>query len=101
MKKFIAIFMALAILTIFVGCGSDKTINGQLYTTHGLFNKDEASPNIRYKMIVGNVIWGVILFEMVWAPIYFFGFSMYEPVGVKLNLKSTKTPEATSLEETK
>jgi len=32
-------------------------------------------------MIWGNIIWGVILFVTVIAPIYFFGFSMFEPIG--------------------
>jgi hypothetical protein len=35
---------------------------------------------VQYKTVVGNVIWGIILVETIIAPIYFFGFSLYEPV---------------------
>ena len=33
--------------------------------------------------IVGNVVWSVLLVETVIAPIYFLGFSLFEPVGPK------------------
>ena len=38
-------------------------------------------PQVKYKVIWGNVIWGAIFFPSVIAPIYFYGFSMFEPVG--------------------
>jgi len=64
-----------------VGCGSDKVINGKLYETYGLINRDNVkSSNVKYKVIVGNVIWGILLCETIIAPIYFFGFSIQEPV---------------------
>jgi hypothetical protein len=34
-------------------------------------------------MIIGNIVWSCILVETVIAPIYFLGFSVYEPVGKK------------------
>jgi hypothetical protein len=48
-----------------------------------LKNMDKMSKfegTVQYKTVVGNVIWGIILVETIIAPIYFFGFSLYEPV---------------------
>ena len=64
-----------------VGCGNVKNIDGVTYDTYGLINKsDKKNDKIEYKVIWGNVIWAVILMETIIAPIYFFGFSMFEPV---------------------
>ena len=74
--------------TLFVGCGSQKTIDGVTYDTYGLLDSDDKkNPNIQYEIVWGNVIWGAILFETIVAPIYFFGFSCFEPVGKKSGVK--------------
>ena len=66
---------------MFCGCGNTKVIDGVEYDTYGLFNEgDKMNPDIKYSIIKGNVIWSVILCETIVAPIYFIGFSMYEPV---------------------
>lgn len=76
MKKFLLIFICLAFLS--TGCASNKTINGVEYDTYGLFNEGETrNPNIRYRIVVGNVIWSVILIETIAFPVYFIGFSMW------------------------
>lgn len=88
MKK-LAILLCAALLLM--GCGSDKVINGKDVKTVGIISTivddatlfDVKQPDIQYKVIWGNVIWGCILIETVVAPIYFFGFSMFEPVGPK------------------
>jgi len=73
----IAVFMVLA-----VGCGQPKSINGTRYDTYGLFNEStHKNPNIRYEVSVGNVIVGIIFFETIIAPIYCFGFDLYNPIG--------------------
>jgi len=78
---------AALVVTFFVavsGCGDTKIIAGVEYDTYGLINKDEVrNPEIQYETIWGNVILGVILIETIIAPIYFFGFSLFEPVGKK------------------
>ena len=83
MKKIIvAVMLAAFLASTAVGCGSDKTIGGKTYTTYGLFNTGEnKNPKIRYEPIWGNIFWGIILFETIIAPIYFFGFSLNEPAG--------------------
>lgn len=80
MKKIIAVVMMVCFLSVFVGCGDDKVIKGKLYETYGLLSDDDAKdPNVKYSLIVGNVVWGVLLAETIIAPIYFFGFSIKEP----------------------
>ena len=69
---------------MFIACGSDKTINGKYYETYGLINKDEVKDlNIEYKLITGNIVWGIILIETVIVPLYFFGWSLWEPIKSK------------------
>lgn len=70
---------------LFIGCGSTKNIEGVTYDTQGLISTalGNANPKIEYKPIWGNIIWGAILFTTVIAPVYFYGFSMFEPVGIK------------------
>ena len=65
---------------IMTGCSSDKVIEGKKYTTYGVINQDDnKSPNIKYKPVWGNIILGCLLVETIIAPIYFFGFDMFEP----------------------
>lgn len=82
-KKSIIILVVLFIIFSQSGCASRKIINGIEYDTYGLFDKGEKkNPDIHYKLVWGNVIWGALLVETIVAPIYFFGFSIWEPVGV-------------------
>jgi len=81
MKKIIIAMLATAMI---MACSDNKTIDGVEYSTYGLMNnEDEKSDSIKYKVCVGNVIWGAVLAETVIAPIYFFGFDMWEPVAKK------------------
>lgn len=87
-KKFVSVLVCVMLFFgttfAFSGCGDTKTIDGVTYDTYGLLNiNSQKNDNIQYECIIGNVIWGVLLFETVIAPVYFFGFSMYEPVGKK------------------
>lgn len=83
MKKIMAAVLALFLCFATVGCGSDMTINGRTYETKGLISQNEKDPCVRYRTIVGNVVWGIILVETLIAPVYFFGFSLWEPAGLK------------------
>ena len=86
MKKIISIVLILCMAVIFSGCGDSKYIKGIEYDTYGLFNKEDMrNENIEYRLVIGNVVWAIILIETVVAPIYFIGFSLYEPVGAKSN----------------
>jgi hypothetical protein len=87
MKKTIktfAILVTLITFTSIASCGSPKVINGKHYDTYGLINKDDIrNPNIRYEVSYGNVFWSIVLVETIIAPIYFFGFSLYNPIEPK------------------
>ncbi len=84
MKKLLSVILILSMVLILFGCGETKIINGTEYDTYGLLNSDDKkNTDIEYGVIWGNVIWGAILIETIVAPIYFFGFSLFEPVGTK------------------
>ncbi|MFA5166819.1 MAG: hypothetical protein WC449_06040 [Candidatus Paceibacterota bacterium] len=85
---FKVLLVALMVICVsLVGCGQSKFIGGIEYKPIGVASKivpknlTTYSDSVRYEVCVGNVIWGVILCETVIAPIYFFGFSMFNPVG--------------------
>jgi len=79
-----AITLALTIAVATQACADPKTIDGITYDTYGLFNESEKkNPQVEYHLSVGNVIWSIILIETVVFPIYFLGFSLYEPIGRK------------------
>jgi len=81
MKK---IIMALITTLLLVACSDNKTIDGVEYETYGIISKDDVkSDSVKYKVCWGNILWGAVLVETVIAPIYFFGFDMWEPVAKK------------------
>lgn len=89
MRKFIVLICLFCFMI--AGCGSDKTLNGIEYETYGLINRDEIrNDEVQYKVITGNIVWSVLLFGTVIFPIYFIGFSLYEPVSLKHNRTSYK-----------
>ena len=88
MKRIVALALVIVLAVSTASCGDRKTIDGVTYDTYGLFNADDKkNPDIQYELIIGNVVWGVILFETIVGPIYFFGFSLFEPVGKKPAIK--------------
>jgi len=89
MKKIIVVMVLVCFSACgLMGCGSTKSINGVEYDTYGLLNADaKKNPDIEYEVIWGNVFWGIVLSETIIAPVYFFGFSIFEPVGKKPAIK--------------
>jgi len=81
MKKLILI-AALA-LTL-MSCAEKQTIDGKTYGPYGLISKDEdKDPAIRYEVSTGSIVVAVIFSETVIAPIYIFGWDLYEPISKK------------------
>jgi hypothetical protein len=81
MKRIIAVSLIAASL---VGCGQPAWIGGKKYDTYGLFNEStHKNPNIAYEVSIGNVVWSIILVETIVFPVYFVGFSLFNPVGPK------------------
>lgn len=86
MKKLI--IAATAVAFLLTGCGQPQklAVDGKVteYPTYGLLNQStEKSEKVCYELSVGNVIWSVLLVETIVAPIYFVGFSLYNPISVK------------------
>jgi len=83
LKKGLCLILALLFfMSTLPACGDTKVIDGVEYDTYGFFNESEKkNPNIEYEIIIGNVVWSIILIESVVFPIYFIGFSLWEPVG--------------------
>lgn len=80
--------LALLMVSVLAGCASTKTIDGVEYDTYGLLNEEsKRNPDVQYEVCWGNVFWGALLIETVVAPVYFFGFSLHEPVGRKPAIK--------------
>jgi hypothetical protein len=81
MKKLIAVALIAALLA---GCGQPQTINGKQYETYGFLNSDSYKhDNICYQVSVGNVVWSILLVSTIVAPVYFVGFSIFNPVKAK------------------
>ncbi|MCX6778963.1 MAG: hypothetical protein NTU97_01915 [Candidatus Magasanikbacteria bacterium] len=99
-KKIVSFFLISLMFLSIAGCGDDKQIclhpkdkttgvvkeDCHTFETYGLLNaNDNQNPDVKYKVIWGNVFWGVALSGCFLLPtIYFFGFSMFEPVAEKL-----------------
>lgn len=86
MKKTIAVIVALGVLL--AGCGRPQYLGSgaeqKYYPTYGLFNDvSSRSKNVCYETSVGNVIWSILLFETVVFPVYFIGWSLFNPVRLK------------------
>ena len=83
-KRFACATAIVTALALGTGCAHPMTINNHKYGSYGLLSADnERDPNVQYKVVWGNVFWGVFFSETIIAPIYFFGFSLFEPVGLK------------------
>ena len=83
MKK-IALIAATASMLMLSACGQPITYQDKEYPTYGLFNETSSkSDKMCYETSIGNVIWSIILIETIIAPVYFIGFSLYNPVGPK------------------
>ena len=81
MKKFI---IAMLVSVMLAGCGDPMFHAGKEYPTYGLFNElEKKSAKMCYEIIPGNVVWSIILVETIIAPIYFVGFSLFEPTRPK------------------
>jgi hypothetical protein len=78
MKKVICLLLAVFLLC--VSCGHNLVCANKEYKTVGLFTQYSVPREVTYEPIWGNVFWGLFLFPTWVAPIYFFGFSLYEPV---------------------
>jgi len=81
MNKLVASLVAVSMLA---GCGAPLSTPKKEYPTYGLFNESTSkSKDVCYEVSFGNVFWGVFLIETIALPIYFLGYSLYNPVRLK------------------
>jgi uncharacterized protein YceK len=90
MKRIIATLLIVATLS---GCGQPLTVHERnatgnmvekTYPTYGLLNADtDKSNKMCYELSVGNVILSVVFIETLFIPIYFVGWSLYNPTRPK------------------
>jgi hypothetical protein len=78
MKKFIGVTLIAALLLS--GCAQNKVICGNEYKTYGFFDRQDKNPNITYQVSGWSVFWGIVWFESIIGPVYFWGFDLWEPV---------------------
>lgn len=79
MKKFVLYALVLAMLS---GCGEPINIDGKTYPTYGFLNQvTSKSDDMCYEVSIGNVVWSILLIETIIMPVYFVGFSIFNPVG--------------------
>ena len=83
MKKVLVVLALVSFMFVSIGCANEKQINGTWYETVGIATKDQQHPCVRYRLVVGNLIWSVLLVEMLVPTIYFVGWSLWEPVSEK------------------
>lgn len=85
MIKRVSIFIIVVLMVITTSaCSKNAIFNDVEYETYGFINKYEVrNTHIRYKIVWGNVLLGIVFFETIIAPVYFFGYDLYEPIGVK------------------
>ncbi len=98
MKK-AAIVAIVALSVALAACGrpqylGDTDAQKTYYPTYGLFNEaSNKSSKVCYELSAGNVIWSIILVETVIFPVYFIGWSIYNPVRLKKGLDDQCTPD--------
>lgn len=78
-KLFTTALMALSL----AACSSNLTVENTKYESYGLLSPSKEDKKVCYKANTGDVILGVLFIETVIAPIYIFGFDVFEPVAMK------------------
>jgi hypothetical protein len=77
MKKLVASCLLLMSL---VSCADNAVVCGEKAQPYGIFNDEEKLPNVKYRVVFGNVVWSILLIETLFAPLYFVGYALYEPI---------------------
>lgn len=81
MKK---VLIAVLLVSMLTACGEPRVLGGKEYPTYGLFNQNSSkSEKVCYDLSVGNVVWSIIGIENIVMPVYFLGFSLFNPVSLK------------------
>lgn len=79
MRSLTAVLLTCLVLLASTGCGDSLVVNGSRHDTVGVFTQEQKDPDVCYRVITGNVVWSVLLVQTIVAPVYFLGFSLWEP----------------------
>lgn len=91
MRSLVFVIIAALLLS---GCAQSKVICGVEYRPYGLLSADEDhNPKIKYEVVWGNVFWSIVFAETIIAPLYFGGFSLFQPIGPMPKIKGAETGE--------
>ena len=84
-KSKIAKLVAVGVLaTSLMACDAPTIeVNGTVYRDYGLLDQDKRDPKIEYEPNWYNIVLGCLFFQLIFPPIYVFGFHLMEPVDVK------------------
>lgn len=80
-------FVSLALVS--VSCADSKTFtdkSGNQFTAdpYGWANQEANKiDTVVYEVSAGNIVWSIVLVETIFAPVYFTGWKLYEPVRLK------------------
>lgn len=82
MKKTLIVALLSASL---MACASPRTLSdGNTYVPYGLVNeKEDKNSKVQYEVSGGNIFWSVVFSATIVAPVYFIGWRLYQPVGLK------------------
>ncbi len=86
MKKTIIIILVLvfSIGALVSACSTSQEPAAKIYSSYGPLNAGKyQSKNVCYETSGWSIFLGIVLFETIVAPIYFFGYSLYNPVRMK------------------
>ena len=65
-------------------CADEKTLNGVTYKPYGWMDKNRyKSDKVIYEVSTGNIVWSILLYETIVAPVVLTGMSLYKPVALK------------------
>ena len=71
-------------MLLLAGCADEMVICGQSVKPYGLLDDDdEVLDHVDYDTVVGNVIWSALTIQTIVLPVYFIGFAIREPSGLK------------------
>lgn len=86
--RIISLFLTVVMVFLAFSCAESKVLDYPAENevqqfeskTYGLFSKDEKNENIRYELSIGNIIWSILLIEIIFVPVILVGWYLYEPV---------------------
>jgi hypothetical protein len=74
--------IALCLTALFLtGCAHPVKQGTMKYVPYGIANEQtKRDPNIKYEISAGSVVFAIVFFETIIAPVYIVGWDLYQPV---------------------